>query len=146
MLAKVVEIRLRPSPFVVDSEDLGDRVFEVNEGFEDKVGLGRPFVRDLLEELPLSRLELLQYSSLEVGSYKQHFLEVLPELVRVKLEVGPKLGKEPLKVLPLGPVESRWRSDLSVPSGRRDRGLQIAPGLHIVQALLDSLERGDLCD
>jgi hypothetical protein len=59
MLAKVVEIRLYPGPLVVDPEDLGNGVLEVNESFEGIVGLGSPLVWAILEELPLSRFELL---------------------------------------------------------------------------------------
>jgi len=44
MLAKVIEIRLCPSPFVVDPKDLGNSVLEVNESFEDIVSLGSPLV------------------------------------------------------------------------------------------------------
>jgi len=64
----------------------------------------------------------------------------------MELEVGPELSKEPLEFLPLGPVESRWRSDLSVPSGRHDWGLWVASGLYVVQSLLNGLEYGDLYD
>ena len=59
MLAEVVEICLCPGPLVVDPEDLGYSVLEVNESFEDMVSLGGPLVWATLEELPLSGLELL---------------------------------------------------------------------------------------
>jgi hypothetical protein len=44
MLAKIIKIRLRPSPLVVDSEDLSNSVFEVDKGFENVVSLSGPLV------------------------------------------------------------------------------------------------------
>ena len=69
-LAEVVEILLCLSSLVVHSEDFDKCVLEVGKGREDSVGLGAPFGRAPLQELPLGRFEPLQGLSLEVGGCK----------------------------------------------------------------------------
>ncbi len=127
----------------MESEDLGEGILEIGEIFEDVVGLGAPLVRALLQELPLGRFEPLESPAFEVGGCEQHLLEFLVELVRMELEVGAKLGDEPLQLLPLGSIEARQSSNLGSPSAAvRRPGVAIV--LYIVQALLEVLERYEL--
>ena len=91
----------------------------------------------------LSRFELLKSPAFKVGSYKQHLLEFLVELVQVELKVGAELGNEPLQLLPLSSIETRQSSNLDSLLATIHRP-RIAVVLYIVQALLKVLKRSEL--